>query len=114
MSRTDKTDPLIVRLWHGDLTREACHDHRAESTCDLPASLKEDLDASCTRCTWEFRWTGIRCCCCGMCRAQARYRRLLRGIRTADKARLARGAKAWRVGDATAFDDIVPALRYRP
>ncbi len=38
MSRTDKTDPLIVRLWHGDLTREACHDHRAESTCDLPAS----------------------------------------------------------------------------
>ncbi|MBE3016175.1 hypothetical protein IL992_44570 [Microbispora sp. NEAU-D428] len=113
MSRTDKTKPLIVRLWHGDLDRQAAHDHGAGSGCDLPATLAEDRATLHTRCVWEFRWTGTPCCCCGICRDQTGYRRLLRRIRTADKARLATATKAWRSGDEAAYDDIVPVLRYR-
>ncbi|WP_248963583.1 hypothetical protein [Sphaerisporangium perillae] len=113
MSRTDKTKPLIIKLWHGDLARQACHHHGAGSACDLPTSLKEDLASIHERCTWEFRWTGIRSCCCGICRAQTGYRSLLRGIRAADKARLAIRTKAWLAGDETAYDDIAPTLHYR-
>ncbi|MEV4460432.1 hypothetical protein [Microbispora sp. NPDC049633] len=113
MSRTDKTKPYTVRLWHGVLDRQACHDHGAEPGCDLPATLAEDLATSRTRCFWEFRWTGVRCCCCGLCRDRRGYRRLLRGIRAADRARLAAATKARRSGDDTAYDDVVPVLRHR-
>jgi len=39
MSRTDKTSPYIVKLWHGALRREAWHDH-ALGDCDLPPTLR--------------------------------------------------------------------------
>ncbi len=114
MSRTDKTKPLIIKLWHGDLARQACHRHSGRHPCDLPASLAEDLAAAARgRCYWEFRWTGVPDCCCGLCRNEGAYRSALRGIRAADKARLKRGARAWNSGDEAAFDDVLPVLRYR-
>jgi hypothetical protein len=114
MSRTDKTKPFVIKLWHGDLARQARHHHGAGSLCDLPASLEEDLAAAVRgRCIWEFRWTGVRDCCCGLCRDQGAYRSALRGIRASDKTRLTSRTKAWNVGDEAAFDDVVPNLRYR-
>jgi hypothetical protein len=114
MSRTDKTKPFIVKLWHGDLARQAHHRHTVDSVCDLPRSLEEALTTGGReRCYWDFRWTGVSMCCCGLCRDRRTYRRAVRGARTRDTARLAAGVDVWNAGDIEAFDDIEPALRYR-
>jgi hypothetical protein len=60
MSRTDKTSPYIVRLWHGSLRRQACHDH-SSGDCDLPPTLRDDLaSGGSTRCSWAMRDDGTR------------------------------------------------------
>ena len=60
MSRTEKTNPFIVRLWDGSLTRVAHHDH-ATGSCDLPASVAEHLvNWNKTRCRWCMHDDGTR------------------------------------------------------
>ena len=60
MSRTEKTSPITVMLWHGALRREAWHDH-AQGDCDLPATLKDDLaSGGSTRCGWVMGDDGTR------------------------------------------------------
>lgn len=74
MSRTEKTQPFLIRLWDGTLRRIAVHDHR-DGICDLPATVNEDLErveprGSMARgsCHWELHYTGTRTCCCPLCR----------------------------------------------
>lgn len=60
MSRTDKTSPYTVMLWHGALRREAWHDHTS-GDCDLPPTLKDDLaSGDSARCRWVMRDDGTR------------------------------------------------------
>lgn len=74
MSKTDKTNPLWLKLMHGDLAWEEVHNHE-DGPCDL--SGPDDLDSYgwCTgsgrRCYRTFVYTGTRICCCSMCHGNA-------------------------------------------
>lgn len=67
MSRTDKTNPFWVKLDRGDLASDEWHDH-SHGTCDLPERWLDQFTGK-TRCRREFRFTGIRTCCCPLCHA---------------------------------------------
>jgi hypothetical protein len=96
MSRTDKTNPFVVKLWDGTLRRVACHDH-ATGPCDLPGSLREYLAADLkTRCTWDVEFDGTHVCCCQLCRAQTWERAARKGERSRLYAGLGEELKAFR------------------
>lgn len=113
MARSDHTKPYIVKLWDGDLAREAVHDHRSGLPCDLPRSLADEVAAGSTRCFWGLRYTGVQVCPCGMCRCTVPYRRMVAGQRRSDRDVFAEAAKRWRGGDGEAFGEIPLALTRR-
>ena len=96
MSRTEKTNPLIVKLWDGTLRRVACHDH-ATGPCDLPESLREHLAADVkTRCSWDVYFDGTHVCCCELCRAQTWVRAAQKGERNRTRVQLGERLKSVR------------------
>ena len=98
MSRTEKTDPLTVKLWRGALRREACHDHTT-GECDLPRTLADDLAVGgATRCSWELFCDGTPICCCEVCRAQTWVRAARKGERNRARVGLGEALKAFRAG----------------
>ena len=97
MSRTDKTSPYIVKLWHGALRRQAFHDHSA-GACDLPQSLAEHLAVGySTRCSWDLDYDGTNVCGCQLCRAQIWVRNDVRGERNRERIRVGEAVKSFRV-----------------
>lgn len=106
MSRTDKTNPYLVRLWDGTLERVAHHDHR-RGECDLPGTWAEHersyIDQP-SRCTWDLRFTGVNPCCCSICRAQPWVRADQRGARRRSHMRLEEVRKTWLAGGVEDFD----------
>jgi len=110
MSGTEKTNPYLVKLWDGTLERVAVHDHRF-GDCDLPSTIAEHLAQLGDgwrrldeRCRWELHYTGIRTCCCGLCRGQAGIRREVRGARRRTHMVLGELQKSWRAGEQADFD----------
>lgn len=95
MSHTHKTAPFWVRLRHGTLKAVAHHDHSL-GPCDLPAAVGRDWWMRDRRCNYEFRYTGVRTCCCPMCHAveypdrteRQRRRRERRSRRRTDREQL--------------------------
>ena len=97
MSRTDKTSPYIVKLWHDTLRRRAFHNH-STGDCDLPQSLADHLAMGfATRCTWDLGYDGTNVCGCQLCRAQTWVRNDVRGERNRERIRLSEGVKSFRV-----------------
>ena len=96
MSRTDKTSPYIVKLWHGALRATARHDH-STGDCDLPQSLADHLATwGTTRCAWDLDYDGTNVCGCQLCRAQIWARAERKGERSRVRARIGESLKAFR------------------
>lgn len=68
MSKTDKTNPLWVKITRGDVASEEIHNH-SDGVCDLPAdgSLAWSRGQRCRR---EFVYTGTHTCCCHWCHSE--------------------------------------------
>jgi len=98
MSRTDKTQPLLVKLWDGTLRRQAFHDHRT-GPCDLPSTLREHLLAGPTRCTWDLHFDGTYTCSCEICKAHTWVRNDVRSERRRNRIELGELLKEARVGN---------------
>ena len=97
MSRTDKTSPYIVKLWHGALRRQAFHDHSA-GDCDLPQSLADIwLWASRPVAAGICDYDGTNVCGCQLCRAQIWVRNDVRGERNRERIRVGEAVKSFRV-----------------
>lgn len=85
VAHTDKTSPYLVRLWTGALEREAVHNH-ADGVCDLPQTYADELAQYTANggfldtdaCHWDLSYTGVRICCCRLCRDSAGLRELRR------------------------------------
>lgn len=110
MSDTKKTDPFLIKLWNGALHRAAVHDHRF-GECDLPQAVDEHLAQLSAgwsrldgRCRWEFQFTGVRTCCCGLCRPRACGRRERKSARRRTAIGLGEAVKLWRGGEVPDMD----------
>ena len=113
MSRTDAHAPIHVRLARGDLSAQAWHTH-TDGDCDLPAleaTARHALGA--TRCEWAFFYTGVNECPCYNCHGGPQARARNRVERHRDRAALSAALDAWRGGDSTAFDALVPPQTVR-
>jgi len=113
LSRTDAHAPFYVRLVRGDLSAQPEH-ARIHNACDLP-----DLEATvrypwrATGCFWEFSYTGVNQCPCFNCHGGSQARARNRAERHRDRATLGTALNAWRGGDGSAFDAVVPPNRRR-
>jgi hypothetical protein len=102
---------MHVRIARGDVSAQPWH-ATGHDACDLP-----DLHAVVRHpwlsagCCWEFFYTGAGYCPCSNCHGgwQARVRN--RAERHRDRAALSKALGAWRAGDSTAFDSLVPPSR---
>ncbi len=105
MSRTDAHCPLPVRVARRDVAAEAVHDHRFGG-CDLAdrsVYVREWLPSA--RCSWQWRYTGVKVCSCSLCHGGPWRRVDARRARHNDRRSLAARLSAWRGGDDWAFDD---------
>lgn len=76
MSRTDKTDPLDVKMWdrfNKGIGIEENHDH-SKGECDLPKTYQEyrkrswpNKDWFKYNCAWTWTYLGKHVCCCSLC-----------------------------------------------
>lgn len=113
MSRTDAHAPFYVRLARGDLSAQPCH-APGHDACDLPALTQTVRYAwRTTGCFWGYFHTGVNECPChnGHAGRQAPARN--RAERHRDRAALGTALDAWRGGDDSAFDALVPPSRRR-
>jgi hypothetical protein len=111
LSRTDAHAPALVRLARGDLTSQPWH-ARGHDTCDLPdrAAVAGSPEQT-TNCVWAFSYTGVGDCSCLSCHGGALARARNRAGRHRDRVALEAARGAWRGGDRTAFDALVPPGR---
>lgn len=113
MSRTDAHAPFHVRYARGDLPAQPWHAliHQA---CDLPAlEATARYEWRTTGCFWGFCYAGVNQCPCVNCHGGALARARNRAERHRDRAALSAALGAWRRGDGTAFDALVPPSRRR-
>ena len=61
-----------------------------------------------TGCFWEFSYTGVNECPCLICHGGPHARARNRAERHRDRATLGTALNAWRGGDGSAFDAVVP------
>ena len=66
-----------------------------------------------TGCFWEFSFTGVNQCPCFNCHRGPQARARNRAERHHDRATLGTALNAWRAGDGTAFDAVIPPNRRR-
>ena len=113
MSRTDAHAPFHVRLARGDVSAQPRHS-RIHHVCDLPA-LEGTVRYAwrTTGCFWAFFYTGVNECPCPNCHGGWQARARNRAERHRDHAALGKALDAWRGGDSTAFDALVPVSRHR-
>ena len=108
MSRTDAHAPFHVRLARGDLSAQPWH-ACIHGACDLPA-----LDATVpypsrtTACIWVFFYTGVSECSCSSCHGGPQARARNRAGRHRDHSALGAALEAWRAGDSSASDALIP------
>jgi hypothetical protein len=116
MSRTDAHAPSRVRLARGDLPSRPCH-AAPHDRCDLPDRREvarweaPRYLGPATSCAWEYRYAGVNDCPCITCHGGALARSRNRAGRRDDRASLKAALNAWRGGDTSAFDAVVPPLR---
>ncbi|MFD4181282.1 hypothetical protein [Rhodococcus sp. NPDC058514] len=110
MSHTDKTDPIVVKLWTGALNGVVVHDHR-DGRCDLPRSIAEERDRPTHDCGVEHLYSGINACCCPLCRQPALRRADRASARLRDRMARESARRAWNSGDHDEADGVPPRPR---
>jgi hypothetical protein len=88
---------------------QSCASHRVVSGADLDATVRYPWRT--TGCFWEFSYTGVNECPCLTCHGGPQARARNRAERHRDRATLGTALNAWRGGDGTAFDAVVPPNR---
>jgi hypothetical protein len=87
------------------------HNH-ARGACDLPALAQTArFGWRATSCYWGFFYTGVNECSCTSCHRGPQGRARNRAERHRDRAALGVALNAWRGGDRTAFDALIPQSR---
>jgi hypothetical protein len=108
LSRTDAHAPSHIRLARGDLSARQWH-AAVHDACDLPAlEATVRYGKRTTGCYWAFFYTGVSECSCPSCHGGPQAHARNRAERHRDRAALHTALDAWRGGDDTAFDALVP------